>query len=108
MYLRELKGMEVTDFIMSIDESKKGKLSTDEYNEEILFQKEKNKTLLEFQTENNYVNSDKKILLLIYKTKDLNFNIILDNGIIKTLRNIPIIKNSGIKSYDVYYISEKK
>ena len=108
MYLRELKGMEVTDFIMSIDESKKGKLSTYEYNEEILFQKEKNKTLLEFQTENNYVNSDKKILLLIYKTKDLNFNIILDNGIIKALRNIPIIKNCGIKSYDVYYISEKK
>ena len=108
MYLRELKGMEVTDFIKSIDESKKDKLSTDEYKEEILFQKEKNKTLLEFQTENNYVNSDKKILLLIYKTKDLNFNIILDNGIIKTLRNIPIIKNSGIKSYDVYYISEKK
>ena len=45
---------------------------------------------------------------MIYKKRNLKYRIILDNGMIKSLKFIPIIEDDGMKFYDVYFIEKVK
>ena len=111
MYIRELKILEFKEWINSIDKpNEEKKLSMGEKEEENNMEKE----FKEFEGQlkemkkgdKNHPNYKKKFLL-IYKDNILKFKLILNSGIIKSLKYIPIIKNSGIKFYDVYFVESK-
>ena len=109
IYLLELKPNEINKWINAIDLPKKNikvKRSMKELVEEEKLLKEIKETKKEFQKQNS-TDFSKKLFLMIYKKCNLKYRIILDNGMIKSLKFIPIIEDDGMKFYDVYFIIEK-
>ena len=78
MYLRDLKKNEIEKFI------------------------NKNKIKNINDNDNNVT-----FLLFIYKNKNFEFRIINPEGEIEAPKFIPIIKDIGIKIYDVYFVKNK-
>ena len=101
MYLLELKPNEFNEWINAIvlpKENINGKISVDEFKENEKLNKEMEDTKNDF---------NKKLFLMIYKKNNLKFRIILDNGMIKCLKHLPIKEDNGLKFYDIYFINEQ-
>ena len=101
MYLLELEPNEFIEWINAIvlpKENINGKISVDEFKENEKLNKEMEDTKNDF---------NKKLFLMIYKKNNLKFRIILDNGMIKCLKHLPIKEDNGMKFYDIYFINEQ-
>ena len=101
MYLLELKPNEFIEWINAIvlpKENINGKISVEEFEENEKLNKEMEDTKNDF---------NKKLFLMIYKKNNLKFRIILDNGMIKCLKHLPIKEDNGMKFYDIYFINEQ-